>query len=384
VPAADERKPVSDAEAASLFADLADCKALVLAVSGGPDSTVLLLLASRWRRMLREGPLLAAVTVDHGLRPEARREAAAVGRLAASLGVAHRTLRWTGPKPNTGLQEAARTARYRLLASAAMRAKASRILTAHTLDDQAETVLFRLARGSGLTGLAAMARTSPLPVGDSLPLPARGNEGLILVRPFLDIPKARLIATLEAAQIPFVDDPSNRDPRFARVRLRALMPALAAEGLTAPRLAQLAKRMKRADEAIEAVVDRLAAALAAPSLAARDGGGLTLTLSATEWTKAPAEIRLRLLGRLIVMAGDEGDIELGKLEACEQAVTAHLYGRAPERFRRTLAGAAITLAGGRLTISRAPPRRKVRTMTKTDDATRPGAGLGRAHQAQAK
>ncbi len=109
-------------------------------------------------------PKLVAVTIDHGLRAEAAREAAAVKRLARRLGVAHRTLRWLGRKPKTGLQEAARHARYRLLAQAATRAGYAHILTAHTLDDQAETVLFRLARGSGLVGLAGMAEASPLPL----------------------------------------------------------------------------------------------------------------------------------------------------------------------------------------------------------------------------
>ena len=409
--AADERIPVTDAEAAALFADLVTCKALVLAVSGGPDSTALLLLIARWRAKLRDGPSLLAVTIDHGLRPEARREAAAVKRLAASLGVAHRTLRWTGPKPETRLQEAARAARYRLLAAAAAQTKACCILTAHTLDDQAETVLFRLTRGSGLAGLAAMARVSPLPVFplSSPRLTRRSNspsrvaalptlprlrgrvgkradarlepghdegsyghdEEIVLVRPFLEIPKARLIATLEAAKIPFAEDPSNRDPRFARARFRAFMPALAAEGLTPARLAQLAKRLKRADEAIEAAVDQLADALAAPALAPlRRGAGTPISLAAAAWAKAPTEIRLRLLGRLVAITGDEGEIELAKLEACEQAVAAHLRARSPERFRRTLAGAVITLAGDRLTVGRAPPRRKARSACREDAAPR--------------
>jgi tRNA(Ile)-lysidine synthase len=384
VSAAEAHAAVTDAEAAALFADLADCKALVLAVSGGPDSTALLLLAARWRAGLGDGPDLFAVTVDHGLRPEARREAAAVKRLAASLGVAHRTMRWIEAKPRTGLQEAARNARYRLLAAAAARAKARHVLTAHTLDDQAETVLFRLARGSGLAGLAAMARISPLPAFSSflsgLPRqsigharmltrgmdaqrgPARKEKKgeMVVVRPFLDIPKARLTATLEAAKIPFAEDPSNRDPRFARVRLRALMPALAAEGLTSARLAQLANRLKRANEAIEAAVDHLVCALA-PALASSDRrAGEPITLVASEWAKAPAEIRLRLLGRLVAMTGEEGEVELGKLEACEKAVIAHLHARSPERFRRTLAGATISLAGDRLTVARAPPRRRPR------------------------
>ena len=362
--AVDAHTAVTDAEAAALFADLADCKALVLAVSGGPDSTALLVLAARWRAGLSAGPDLLAVTVDHGLRPEARREAADVKRLATSLGISHRTMRWIGAKPKTGVQEAARQARYRLLAAAAAKTKARHILTAHTRDDQAETVLFRLARGSGLAGLAAMARISPLPRFSS-PSSAReeSNEEsrIALVRPFLDIPKSRLIATLHQAEIPFVDDPSNRDPRFARVRLRAVMPALAAEGMTSARLAQLALRLKRANDAIEAAVDTLANALA-PSFAASDRrAGAPFTLAASEWAKAPAEIRLRLLGRLVAMTGEEGDVELGKLEACERAVMAHHQARAPERFRRTLAGASITLAGDRLTIARAPPRRKQRS-----------------------
>ena len=135
----------------------------MLAVSGGPDSTALLVLAARWANQLKRAPKLLAVTIDHGLRPEAAREAAAVKRLAQSLKVSHRTLRWRGRKPRTGLQEAARQARYELLAQAATRAGFAHILTAHTLDDQAETVLFRLARGSGLFGLTGMAHAAPLP-----------------------------------------------------------------------------------------------------------------------------------------------------------------------------------------------------------------------------
>ncbi len=178
------------------------------------------------------------------------------------------------------------------------------------------------------------------------------------------------MATLQAAKIPFAEDPSNRDPRFARARFRAFMPALAAEGLTPARLAQLAERLKRADEAIEAAVDQLADALAAPALAPlRRGAGTPISLAAADWAKAPTEIRLRLLGRLVAITGDEGDIELAKLEACEQAVAAHLHARSSERFRRTLAGAVITLAGDRLTVGRAPPRRKARS-ARREDATR--------------
>src|SRR5499427_1668367 len=150
--------PVSETEAAALFADLVTEPTLILAISGGPDSTALLHLVARWRAGRQPAPHVVAVTIDHGLRPEGRREAAMVKRFAENVGVEHRTMRWTGAKPSTGIQEAARVARYRLLLNAARRAKAGCVLTAHTLDDQAETVLFRIACGSGLAGICGMAR----------------------------------------------------------------------------------------------------------------------------------------------------------------------------------------------------------------------------------
>ena len=339
--------PVSATEAKALFSDLEQFPVLLLAVSGGPDSTALMVLAARWRKGLKVKPKLIAVTVDHGLRVEAKREAAGVGRLARKLGIAHRTLRWTGTKPKTGLQEAARAARYHLLAGAARKANATHILTAHTRDDQAETVLIRMSRGSGVSGLAAMARISTLPGDD--------ERQLYLVRALLDIPKARLVATLRAAKIPFADDPSNRDPRFTRARLRGLMDELAREGLDARRLALLARRLKRADLAIEAAVGRAAAELtqspARPGAIAFDTAG---------YARLPAEIALRLIGRALAMAGDEGPVELAKLEALKAALDAaqnagQKGGNA--RFRRSLAGAIVTLAGRQITVERAPPRR---------------------------
>jgi tRNA(Ile)-lysidine synthase len=334
---------VSASEAKTLFSCLQTFPALVLAVSGGPDSTALMLLAARWRDSLDTKPKLVAVTVDHGLRKESRREALAVARLARKLKIAHRTLRWNGRKPATGLQEAARAARYRLLGDAARKAGAAHVVTAHTLDDQAETVLIRMTRGSGVTGLGAMARLAPLPSG--------ADGAITLVRPLLDIPKSRLIATLSAAKIPYADDPSNRDPRFTRARLRTLMGALAQEGLDARRLAQLARRLKRAEAAIEAAVDRAMAELTA------DLPSGAVTLEARRFDELPAEIALRLLGRAVARAGDEGPVELGKLEALKSALEV-AQNTGDRRFRRTLAGAAVTMRGHQLVVERAPPRRR--------------------------
>jgi len=284
------------------------------------------------------------------LRRESAREAQAVGQLARKLKVAHRTMSWRGRKPTSGLQQAAREARYRLLGEAARRAKATHVLTAHTRDDQAETVLIRMSRGSGLTGLGAMTRMSALP--------EKGKDAITLVRPLLDIPKARLIATLRAAEIPFADDPSNRDPRFTRARLRAMMDALAMEGLDAARLAQLARRLKRAEAAIDAAVDRAEAELMVEL--PRSG---SVALERRRFAELPAEIALRLLARAVTKTGDEGPVELGKLEALKSALD-DAENAANGRFRRTLAGAVVSLTDRQLTVERAPPRRRGKPLTK--------------------
>jgi tRNA(Ile)-lysidine synthase len=331
---------IRDDEANTLFSGLEGLRGLILAVSGGPDSTALLVLAARWAKRAKRAPKLVAVTIDHGLRAEAAREANAVKRLARGLGVPHRTLRWRGNKPKSGLQEAARVARYRLLAQAATRAGYAHVLTAHTLDDQAETVLFRLARGSGLVGLAGMAHASPLPVS--------GEGSIFLVRPLLRVAKARLIATLQEAHVAFSDDPTNRDPRFTRPRLRTLMPALAREGLDARGLARLAGRMRRAESTIEFAVSAACAALAPGPWEERG----PIVFDTALFASLPAEVALRLLGRAVAYAGDEGPVELAKLEALYDSLR-----QAHSRLRRTLAGALITLNSEQLTIERAPARR---------------------------
>ena len=332
--------PVTDAELPALFADFSHKKRVLLAVSGGPDSTALLLLAARWRGK-RAAPDLVAGTVDHGLRREATKEAAAVARLAKKLGVAHRTLKWSGRKPASGMQEAARTARYDLLVGLARKIRADAVVTAHTRDDQAETVLHRLARGSGLSGLAGIRRKSE-------------REGVALLRPLLDLPKTRLVATLRAAKIPFAEDPTNRDPRYLRTRMRALAPQLAAEGLDAGRLAGVARRLGRADAAIEAAVcearDRLTS-----------GGwsnGGPIEFDAAGLFALPAEVGIRLLGNAVRAAGDVERIELAKLEALYDELAA--AAAANQRTKRSLGGALAALEGRSVAVRRAPPRRSLR------------------------
>src|SRR6476661_6508571 len=337
----DDKSPISAQEAKRLFADWRGVRAIVLAVSGGPDSIALMWLAARWRRALARGPRLIAVTVDHELRPGAAAEAREVKRLARSLDLPHRTMRWTGVKPRTGLPAAARTARYRLLAQAARSCGATHILTAHTRDDQAETLLMRMLRGSGIAGLAAMARETE-------------REGVWLARPLLDVPKSRLVATLGRAKIAFADDPTNRDVSFTRPRLRALMPALVEEGGDSRNLARLATRLARANAAIEVLADG-----AERYLALRDRDDASrFGFDAGAFAGLPEEIRLRLLKRAIDRAGHEGPAELGKVEALLAVLDRAIAdGERQTRLKQTLAGAAISLIKGRIHVDPAPPRR---------------------------
>ncbi len=218
---------------------------LGLAVSGGSDSLALLHLCADWARA--GGPALSVATVDHGLRAEAAAEAAAVGRVCAGLGLPHAVLRWSPGWDRRGnLAAAAREARYRLLADWAAGQGIADLALGHTADDQAETVLMRLLRGSGADGLAAMAART-----------ARG--ALTLHRPLLAVPRARLRDELTQRGVGWIDDPSNADPRADRIRVRQAMAAL---GLDRAGLLETALRMRAVAEVAEDAARALAQASA--------------------------------------------------------------------------------------------------------------------------
>lgn len=212
-----------------------------LAVSGGGDSMAMLALAHGWARGMGVG--LRVVTVDHGLRPEAAVEAAMVADECAKLGHPHDILHWQW-NGQGNLQDAARQARRDLIG--AWRGDLAHVLFAHTQDDQAETVLMRLIRGSGVEGLAGMAPARHV---------ADERGGWRLLRPLLAEARADLRHYATTLRLPFVDDPSNSDPRFDRVRARQAMAAL---GLEATGLAQTAQRMARASQACRARVAEIA------------------------------------------------------------------------------------------------------------------------------
>jgi tRNA(Ile)-lysidine synthase len=300
----------------------------------------LLHLVARWStRHPKKGRTLIVATVDHGLRPESQGEAEWVGEQARALGLAHEVLTWEGAKPATGVQDAARDARYRLLSELAQRHRAAgavAVATAHTEDDQAETLLMRLARGSGLDGLAGMSASRALD----------RDADCRLVRPLLGVPGARLEAMLRAAGLSWLEDPSNDSDRFERVRVRKAAAALAGLGLSQEKIALSARRLERARAALDE------AAVALQTAVRLDlHGGIYASLDAHAFLAAPEELRLRLLARLIAAYGGQSEpARLAKLESLLVRVAE------PDFPATTLGGALIQRRTADILILREPGR----------------------------
>jgi tRNA(Ile)-lysidine synthase len=338
VAAAGSEGPVGDNERDVLFASLATFPVIVLAVSGGADSTALLHLVHGWSgNQARASGSIVAVTVDHGLRPEARTEADEVARQAGALGIAHRIVRWEGPRPASGLQAAARAARYRLLSEIARDRIAdlgsdasAAIVTAHTADDQAETFLMRLARGSGVDGLASIPPHGNLAIDGREAAPTT----IKLHRPFLGVPRRRLLATLAARSIPFSDDPSNRDRRFERVRVREALEVLETLGVTREALQRSAHRLQMARETLERTADEFEAR-AVTSIAE-----LVYEIDLASLADAPRETAVRILRRVLAEAG--GTAPAAELDAVETAVARLLAESDVPSF--TLGGCLVGIA----------------------------------------
>ena len=326
----------ADERIEALFAPLAEAKGLLLAVSGGPDSTALMIMAAEWATA-RSRPKIEVATIDHGLRPGARAEAEAVAAHAKRRGLAHRLIEWPGEKPTTRLQERAREARYRLLAEQARAIGADHIVTAHHADDQNETILFRLLRGSGIAGLRGMAPFALL-------------DGLILARPLLALRKAELIAYCQEHDEAYFEDVSNSDPRFARTRLRRLAAILAEEGFGPDEAARLSRRAARMEEAIVRATQEAATRLDRGSNGALDARALFAESQ---------EIALRLLKEALRRAGgaEASSIRLEQIEALADALRDKIA--SGEAHGATLGGLRLRLnAKAELTIDKAPPRRR--------------------------
>ena len=310
--------PVSPEECEKLFSCLEGTGHAGLAVSGGADSLALMYLAHGWGRQRgTHRPRLSVLTIDHGLRAESAGEAAWVEEQAEALGLPCVILRWRCENRTSAIQENAREARYALMAEWAHANALDALVSAHHLDDQAETVLMRLGRGSGVDGLAAMPAL-------------RTCAGVPLHRPFLDVPKARLVATLQNLGHEWLEDPSNEDTRFERVRIRRAMEQLADIGISTQALARTARRLRRARDAL----DQMAGRFLSDHAKLEDAGYCRIAMAALH--AAPDDIVLRALARAIEgVGGSPSRLRMSRLEALLEAL------RRGEHTAVTLGGCRI-------------------------------------------
>lgn len=269
---------------------------LAVACSGGADSMALTLLLAEYCE--RSGNKLTAITVDHGLRKESASEAAQVGKWVKKYGVEHVVLKWQGKKPTSNIQEAAREARYALMAEYCNANSIKHLFIAHHREDQAETFLLRLARGSGVDGLACMNAQTQM-------------HGINLLRPLLDVSKAELLAYLKAKKQKFVDDPSNHKLMYDRVKMRKAMPVLAELGLTAERLVSTAKAMQRARQSLETETN---------AVLKRSCKFFPEGYAALKQFDAEDEIALRVMAHIVMAIG--GNKVRPRLEETEQLLSA--------------------------------------------------------------
>ncbi|MBX9926321.1 MAG: tRNA lysidine(34) synthetase TilS [Hyphomicrobiaceae bacterium] len=332
--------PFTSTELAALFAPVSAYASVALAVSGGGDSTALMHLYAHWSASAASTahpppPQPLVLTVDHQLRPSSAAEAARVADDALKLGWPHETLIWQGEKPASGLQDAARNARYRLIAERLRQGPTpAALLTAHTLCDQAETVLMRLARGSGTQGLAGMAPIRPL-----------SREAKIdLVRPLLSVPGSRLREWLTAQGVTWIEDPTNRNLDHERPRLRAVRNQLDALGLNGAAIARSANRLRRAEEAIRWATWKLGQNIV------KETPGVIASVAAADFTAAPAELRIRLLALLLSRYG--GSHPRATLAEIER-LNASIESAGPTgASKQTLGGSVIANRDGQIVIYR--------------------------------
>jgi len=301
---------------------------VAVGVSGGADSTALALLVHEWAT--ERGGSALALTVDHRLRAESATEAETVGRRMTERGIPHETLVWEGAKPNSGIQEAAREARLRLLLSRCETGGILHLALGQHLADQGETVLMRVARGSGVDGLAGTP-------------PVRWAGEARIIRPLLDTPGAATRDYCRASGAEWIEDPSNHNPAFARGRLRAASIILAAEGMRAERLNDTARRAGRARNALESSV----ATFLGRAAEFHPEGWVCVDPAAL--TAAPVEIALRALAKILDVVG--GREHSPRDEAMERLIAEIKGGD----FRvRTLGGCVLMPRRERVVVAREP------------------------------
>lgn len=293
-----------------------ELSSIAVGLSGGPDSMALTKLLSLWSASV-DGPNIHALIVDHGLRKEAAEEArSTLEQVQDWPKVTAEILNCDLAEQETRLMEAARDARYAVLAQYCSKNTIQHLCLGHHREDQAETFLFRLAKGSGLDGLSAIR-------------PEQEYGGLTLVRPLLVVPKQALIETCETYNVPFIQDPSNESEDFARVRLRQSADILAEEGLTSKRLESTARRLNRAREALESMSDKVFDEILLEKDTCR------IVFNMPKFQQQLDELALRIISKAIRQLNPDEDY-LPRMEKIED-LCADLKSQTPFR-KRTLGG----------------------------------------------
>ena len=307
----------------SRYKELSEKEIYAVAVSGGPDSMALAhALIDHTKAQGKECHIL---TVDHGLRAEAKNEADMVAEWSAKHGVTHHNLIWEGDKPDTSIMEEARNARYQIMADKCAELGVYELFVAHHQDDQAETFLIRLSKGSGLDGLASMSALHHY------------NENLTIVRPLLNISKADLVSYCDKNKIPYVKDPSNQNDNYLRPRLRASMEILEQEGLSSKRLAATAARLARARRALEQITDE------AHRSCVKNQSVEMVVLDFSVLKKQPEEIALRVIQKSLEDMRPDADYRT-RMEKVEGLFNALWF--ETDNFKpRTLGGCVFSLKG---------------------------------------
>lgn len=309
--------------------DLSTEKTIAVAVSGGADSMALCLLLARFYGTEK----ILALIVDHGLRPESGQEAVQVQKWLAGHKINAVILPWqASSKPESGLQDKARQARYDILLQHCKAQGCTALFLAHHGDDQIETFLMRLCAGSALGGLQAMR-------------PVIQRDDIHILRPLLPFDKASLTGFLQGLNQQWIEDPSNQKQEFTRVRMRGLLPILKEEGLSTGRFAQLSRRIERMEKTLDSYADIF---LAQQAKFDRDFGFITVPQSA--FTRIDDEIAIRALRQIIIFIGGQrrGYLKLEKIEK----LAARLRQKDVTGFKATLHDCLFDVTASQIIVTR--------------------------------
>jgi len=290
---------------------------IAVGISGGPDSFALLKLLSEWS--YNKNVKIIAITVDHNLRDESAAEAAYVGKLISNwTNVEHVILKWEGDKPKSSIMEEARKFRYKLMSEYLNKNNGKYLFIGHHMDDQAETVLFRLCKGSGIKGLSGIRDIQK-------------TDDMLVIRPLLNFTKQELIDICKHYKIKFITDPSNTNEDYTRPRLRSLRNSLANEGLSAKRLSKLAQRMNNCENALDHYAEKLVNKARSENEA--------ILLNMCDILSEPSEIRNRAIIKIIGLIGKNKSDYGVRLHRAETALDEVFS--SPTTTTRTIGGCLV-------------------------------------------